>query len=103
MKLLLFFLPYFAAGLAFTLVAILIERLMIVNGWVRGNTLFLAIGVFILSIVLELIKFPDTISLGIMDFFILCILAPLKINQIDIIGTMGKGRWWWKADNTPHQ
>jgi hypothetical protein len=103
MKLFLLLLPYFAAGLAFTLVAVLIERLMIITGWVRGNTVFLAISVFILSIVLELIKFPSTISLGILDFFVLCILAPLKLNQIDLIGTIEKGRWWWKAENTPHK
>jgi hypothetical protein len=103
MNLLSFLLPYFATGLAFMLVAVLIERLMVINGWVRGNPVLLAILVFILSVVFELVNFTNVTSLNIIEAFFLVILAPLKLNQFDLIGTIEKGRWWWKAENTPHK
>lgn len=99
MSLFSFLLPYFASGVIFALVAILIEKVLILNGWFRGNTVFLAISVFILSIIFELIKFPQPISINVVDILIFFIIAPLKLNQTDFIETIQKGRWWWKEKN----
>ena len=96
MKYLPFLLPYLETGLIFTIGAVLVERLLIVKGMVRGNTFFLASFVFVFSVLFQLVKFPKPIALDIFETFVLLILAPLKSNQSDFIATIDKGRWWWK-------
>jgi len=97
-RLFLLLLPYFFTGLLFTFVAIIIEKYLISIGWVQGNTIFLAIAVFCFFTILELIKFPASISIGWIEIFWL-LMMPLSVNRYDLSTTMSKGRWWWRSNH----
>ena len=96
MKLFLFLLPYLFTGLAVSIIAVLIERLMINIGWIRGQTVFMVIMAFIFSILLQLMKFPKPISIDISDILLL-LMMPLVVNRYDLSKTIREGRWWWKS------
>jgi hypothetical protein len=96
MESILFLLPYLETGLIYAVSAVVIERLLIIKGIVRGSTVILAITVFVFAVVFQLSTVSKTNSLNLFEIVALLVIAPLKLNQIDLIATIEKGRWWWK-------
>jgi hypothetical protein len=96
MKLFLLLLPYIITGLLMTVLAIFLEKAMIFWGWARGNTAILIIMTFIFSTFFQLIKFPKPIDFNVFDLFFLSMMT-IGANRFDIMGTIQKGRWWWKS------
>lgn len=96
MKLFIFLLPYLFTGLAASLAAVLIERLMIHIGWTPGNTLLTIFSVFILTVLFQLTQFPEPISF---DWYLLfgLFMGLMMANRYDISTTVQKGKWWWKS------
>jgi len=99
MKLFLLLLPYLFAGLIYTALAMLIERVMIWSGWFRGNTLLLAVVCFISSSFFELLRFPEAAFTDMTWTFAFLVAVPVGMNRYDLMTTMNKGRWWWKMSN----
>lgn len=98
MKLFLFLLPYIFTGLIATILAVIFEKIIIFLGWTRGNTAHLIVLSLIVFTFLQLIRFPDPIGFNLLDIFFI-IMSTIGINRSDIMGTMQKGRWWWKSKN----
>ena len=97
MKLFIFLLPYFFTGLAVSIIAVLIERLLIFVGWTPGSTVELIIFSFISSVLWQLMKFPQPISFNMLEVLFFIFLVPIIANRYDISTTVQKGRWWWKS------
>jgi hypothetical protein len=102
MKIFLLLLPYLFTGLAVSIVAVLIERLMILAGWTPGNTVIMIFCVFIATVLFQFIKFPEPISL---DESILAglVIGLMGANRFELARTFKEGRWWWKSTNDTHQ
>ena len=96
MMLFIFLLPYLFTGLAASLAAVLIERLMIQNGWTPGNTVLTIFFVFIPTVLFQLIKFPKPISF---DWYLLSglFIGLMTANRYDFMRTSKEGKWWWKS------
>ena len=73
--------------------AILFERLLIIKGVVRGNTVTVIVFSILVTSLFELISLGDGINF-IYELFIV-FGTPLKLNQYDLSGTINKGVWWW--------
>ena len=82
-------------GVAFALLAVLSERILIISGLTRGNTLGLAIVVFLLTIFYKMLNYGDFPY--IYGLFIL-IIGPVAANRYDLTNTLQKGRWWWRSE-----
>jgi len=91
-----FLLTTFEIGLAFSLLAILAERLLIIYGFARGNTIGLVIVSFLVAIFKQLLNPNDPVYIHAM--FII-IAGPFAVNRYDLANTLKKGRWWWKSQN----
>ena len=96
-----FLLTSFWIGLLFSLLAVLVERLLIIYGYTRGNTVGLVIGSFILAIFKQLVNPNDSLYASVL---FAVIAGPMALNRDDLANTLRKGRWWWKAedDSKPH-
>lgn len=79
-------------GVIFSVFASLFERILIISGLTRGNTIWLIVGCFAIAILKQVFASPNSIWL----FLFVTILGPISINRIDIINSFNKGRWWWK-------
>ena len=82
-------------GILFSLLATLSERVLIMNGIARGNTIGLIIAAFILA-VFKTFDYSNSIY-GYICFIM--IVGPIGANRLDITTTIQKGRWWWKSNN----
>jgi hypothetical protein len=82
--------------LFFGLLASLFERILIFLGLVRGNTIFLIIGTFIIGLLRQSID-PNG-NLVYYGLFIV-IVGPISVNRFDIITTIKQGRYWWRLEN----
>jgi hypothetical protein len=80
----------FVAGL--TVLAFLFERILILAGLTRGNTIGLVIAVVILSSLQQMV-IPGNSDLAFGLFVV--ILGPLAANRYDMTRTFQKGRRWW--------
>ena len=91
-----FLLTVFGVGAVFSLLATLFERIIIINGLARGNT----IGVIITSFVFAAFKqvLDADGSLLLYGLFIV-IVGPVAANRYDLSMTISRGRWWWKSEN----
>ena len=96
-----FLLTTFGIGLVFSLLAVLAERLLIIYGYTRGNTVGLIIGSFILAIFKQLVNPNDSLYMYVL---FAVIAGTMALNRDDLANTMRKGRWWWKSENDskPH-
>jgi hypothetical protein len=83
----------FIAGL--TVLAFLFERILILAGLTRGNTIGLTIAVVTLAS-LQQVVIPGDFDLEFGLFVV--ILGPLAANNHDINRTFQKGRRWWQSD-----
>lgn len=83
----------FIIGSVYSIIAILVERLLIAFGVVRGNTIGLVIVAFFTAFLTQWGGFKNSIIL----FGLLIIIGgPIGVNRADFIDTLMKGRWWWK-------
>lgn len=83
-------------GVAVSVLSVLAERLLISNGFTRGNTIGLVIATFISSVIKQLI-YPS----GSLFLFglLLVVIGVMAGNRSDLTHTMRKGKWWWKSEN----
>jgi len=81
-------------AIATTLLAVLVERVLIIYGLTRGDTIWLIGATFILVTLLQL-AYPDN------SIFLLFIgfIGALSINRNDLTMSLTHGRWWWKKEN----
>lgn len=92
-----FFILTFAFGLVVSVFSLLVERLLVIYGFTRGNTIVLGIATFISAILKQLV-YPN----GSLFFFglLLVIMGVLAGNRSDLTQTIQKGRWWWRSDTS---
>jgi hypothetical protein len=85
----------FVLSIVFCLIAILLERLLIVLGYTRVRTLVASIlvsaGTFLGVLIGQNIPFY---LFELMVLFIGIVAA----NRFELIATANKGRWWWKSE-----
>ena len=93
-----FLLNILANGIMLSLLAVLVERLLIWGGFVRGNTIFVALLSLIFAVVFIFIDYGD-ISWSSALFVV--IVGPMGMNRYDLAETSYKGRWWWKSEDEP--
>ena len=79
-----------------TVLALLFERILILAGLTRGNTILLAIATIILSMLQQLV-FSESSSLGFGLFLV--IIGPIGGNRYDLTRTIQHGRRWWLSIN----
>jgi hypothetical protein len=84
-------------GIAFSIFGVLVERLLIRYGLVRGDTIGVIVGCFFIALVRQLVDGEQ--AYWWLYWFVASILAPISLNRIDLISTMTKGRWWWKESD----
>ena len=86
----------YAIGLSifYSLLALLIERILIVFGITRGRTLIVFLLAFIGNLIGILGRYE--ISFYLYELFVLFV-GITAANRFDLIKTLDKGRWWWKA------
>lgn len=80
----------------FSLLSAFVERVLIVKGYIRGNTIWLIIG----SLILAIFKQADFKNSLYVYILFAAIAIPLLINRYDLSITIKKGKWWWKTDNS---
>ncbi len=89
-----FLVSYFGFVLLFSLLSVLVEKMLIFKGYIRGKTIWLMISSFIVAI------FKQADSWNSLYIYILfaAIGVPLIINRYDLSITISKGKWWWKSE-----
>lgn len=92
-----FILTSLGFGLLLSLFAVLFERILIVMGLTRGNTIGLIIAVFLITVIKEVVDYGG--SFYMVSIFIV-ILGPIAANRSDLTNTLKKGRWWWKSESS---
>lgn len=83
----------------FSILSVLFERLLIKFGFTRGNTILLLIQEVFLIILMQFVSLGKIHgSSFIIYFFAVVFVLPISANRYDIMGTMNKGRWWWRSE-----
>jgi hypothetical protein len=90
-----FILTTLGLGVVFSLLAVLSERILIIAGLTRGNTIGLVIATFLLIVFKQVLDYGG--SMYIFGSFIV-IVGPIGANRCDLANTLRKGRWWWKSE-----
>lgn len=91
-----FILPTLEFALIVSFLAFFFERILILTGLTRGNTIILVLGIFGASILKQFVDPHDSyIALG---FFII-FAGTMAANRYDLTKTLQKGRWWWRKEN----
>jgi hypothetical protein len=93
-----FLLVSLEVGLLSSLLAVLVERALIIMGCVRGNTIALLIVTILLALFKEVLD-PSG-SIYVYAVFA-AIIGPIAANRYDLTSTIQKGRCWWKKSDTP--
>jgi hypothetical protein len=91
-----FILTTFGIGLIFSVISVLVERLLIIKGFTRGNTVGLIVASFLLIIFKQLLDYNG--SFFYYGLFII-VAGPIGVNRDDLTNTIKKGRWWWLSEN----
>jgi hypothetical protein len=86
----------FGLSTIFCLIAILLERPLIILGYTRGRPLIVAILVFAGNFLGMLIG--QNIPFYMFELMVLFI-GIVAANRFEFIATANKGRWWWKSEN----
>jgi hypothetical protein len=95
-----FALNIFFNVLALIILGVFVEGLLIMSGLVRGDTLGVVVGCFLIGFIMSLVDFGRDYLL----FWLgLVFLVPVSMNRIDIYSSLTKGRWWWKSDDKHKQ
>jgi hypothetical protein len=82
-------------AVATTLLAILVERVLIIKGFTQGNTVWVLFSTFISSILAQLVNLDSPMYL----FLVIVFISVMSMNRFDLIKTSEHGRWWWKKEN----
>lgn len=91
-----FLLSILRIGIIYSLITILIERILIITGLTRGNTFFLVIGTVFLVLIKQLLNYHGPLF----EYGLPIIaIAPVGANRYDLARTLERGRWWWKSEN----
>lgn len=90
-----FFITTLVISILVSVLVVIAERILIIAGLARGNTLGLGIATFLLT-VMEQIVFKD-LSIYWFGLFVI-IIGPIAANRSDLTTTFNKGRWWWKNE-----
>jgi hypothetical protein len=85
------------SGIIFSVIGVLAERLFMRYGLTRGATVWVVAGCFFLAFVKQLVNTNQGYSLF---WFAASILISISLNRDDIISSVRKGPWWWKAEHT---
>jgi hypothetical protein len=80
-------------GIVVSLLAILAERVLIITGLTRGNTIGLVIATLILAVLKQVLDFNGS---NILFGFLIVVVGTISANRYDIVNTIKKGRWWWR-------
>ncbi|MCP4141779.1 MAG: hypothetical protein GY755_16150 [Chloroflexi bacterium] len=76
--------------------SLLFERLIILSGWTRGNTVGVVIVTFCFTTLTQLVDFNQS---QLIVAFLIIFGAPIGANRYDLMKTLDKGRWWWKLES----
>ena len=79
-----------------SLLAVLMERVLIVNGFTRGNTIGLVIALLFM-VTLTQLAYPRPSKY--LLWFVLAFIGVMSGNRYDLTMTMEHGRWWWKKED----
>jgi len=79
-----------------SLLAILVERFLIINGFARGNTIALIVSIFFLATLFRL-AYPEPSDY--LYWFLMAFIGAIGGNRYDLTMTMKHGKWWWKKEN----
>lgn len=91
-----FLLSILRIGIIYSLITILIEKILIITGLTRGNTVVLIIGTFLLVLMKQLFNYHGPLfEYG----FLIIAIAPVGANRYDLAKTLERGKWWWKSEN----
>jgi len=83
-------------ALVISLLAILVERILISNGFARGNQIGLVVAI---SFLVTLVHFADYKESIYLTGLFMIIMGPIAVNRYDLTMTIKHGRWWWKKEN----
>jgi len=90
-----FLLSTLQIGLVYSLLAICVEKIFVLRGSVRGN-IFGVILIALTSVFMkQLIDYSDSVDIY---GLAIVILSATGANRYDLIKTVQKGKWWWKAE-----
>jgi len=84
-----------AYGSLFSLLSILVERLLIISGLTRGNTIGVVIIAFTLAMLKQLLNYEAPLYIY---GLVIIIIGPVSVNRADLTTTLRQGPWWWKAE-----
>ncbi len=82
--------------IAVSVLAILVERFLIINGFARGNTIGLTGSIFFLATLFRL-AYPEPSDY--LFWFFMAFIGAIGGNRHDLTMTMKHGKWWWKKEN----
>jgi hypothetical protein len=83
-------------GIVLSILGVIVERVLIKSGLVRGDTLGVIVGCFLIGSIMGLVDIGRAYLL----FWLgLGVLVPVSMNRIDLFSSLTKGRWWWKSEN----
>jgi hypothetical protein len=94
-----FFLAITFNGIILSIAGVVIERLLVKHGLIRGNIIEVILGCFFIGFIMQI---TDSERAYLIFWLAAGILAPISLNRIDIIVSLTKGRWWWKSENHHH-
>ena len=83
-------------GVIFSILAFIVERLLVKSGLVQGNPIGLLVAVLFVSFLMYLADSSNSVWLYCL---LIVLIAPFSVNRSDIVTTLRKGRWWWKREN----
>ena len=90
-----FLLTILANDIILSLIAVLVERLLIWGGFVRGSTILVALFSLGWAVVVIFINYGKvSFSSALLVIFI----GSFGMNRYDLMKTLYKGRWWWKSE-----
>lgn len=81
-------------GIGLSILGVAIERLLVKSGLVRGDTLGVVVGCFLIG---SIMGFVDRGRAYMLFWLGLGVLVPVSMNRIDLFASLTKGRWWWKS------
>ena len=90
-----FLLSTLQVGLIYSLLAILVERILVSQGFVRGNTFGVIFVALVFVFMKQLVDYSDSIDIY---GLAIIIISATGANRYDLIKTGQKGKWWWEAE-----
>ena len=83
-------------GIVLSLIGVLVEKVLIKYGLVRGDTISVILACFFISFVWQLVDINGATHW--IFWYAAGVLAPISLNRGDFINSLTKGAWWWKSE-----